>query len=120
MDVKKLALLIGALVMAGISAFMARSMFSGSASPQAAATQQAVPTGPEVLVATRALPVGTIIEASMLRYAPWPKDLIENAYYIKGSADITQLAGTVVRYAITAGQPLTQGALVKPGDRGFL
>jgi pilus assembly protein CpaB len=120
MDVKKLALLIGALVMAGISAFMARSMFSGSASPQAAATQQAVPTGPEVLVATRALPVGTIIEASMLRYAPWPKDLIENAYYIKGTANIAQLAGTVVRYAVTAGQPLTQGALVKPGDRGFL
>jgi pilus assembly protein CpaB len=26
----------------------------------------------------------------------------------------------VVRYAITAGQPITQGALVKPGDRGFL
>ena len=73
-----------------------------------------------MLVATRALPVGTIIEASMLRYAPWPKDLIENAYYIKGTANIAQLAGTVVRYAVTAGQPLTQGALVKPGDRGFL
>ena len=30
------------------------------------------------------------------------------------------LQGTVVRNAITAGQPVTQGALVKPGDRGFL
>ena len=30
------------------------------------------------------------------------------------------LQGTVVRAAITAGQPVTQGALVKPGDRGFL
>ncbi|MFM2279881.1 MAG: Flp pilus assembly protein CpaB, partial [Pseudomonadota bacterium] len=30
------------------------------------------------------------------------------------------LLGTVVRYSVTAGQPLTQGALVKPGDRGFL
>jgi pilus assembly protein CpaB len=120
MDVKKLALLIGALVMAGISAFMARSMFSGSASPQAAATQQAVPAGPEVLVATRALPSGTIIEASMLRFAPWPKDLIENAYYLKDASNVQQLVGTVVRYAVTAGQPLTQGALVKPGDRGFL
>ncbi|MDE2436634.1 MAG: Flp pilus assembly protein CpaB, partial [Sphingomonadales bacterium] len=31
-----------------------------------------------------------------------------------------KLLGTVVRYPITAGQPVTQGALVKPGDRGFL
>jgi pilus assembly protein CpaB len=30
------------------------------------------------------------------------------------------LQGTVVRTAITAGQPITQGSLVKPGDRGFL
>ena len=121
MDVKKLALLIGALVLAGVSAFMARSMFSGSAAPQAAAAQ-AVPTGPEILVATRALPVGTIIEPDSFRYAPWPKDLIEKAYYLKGQADFdpAKLTGTVVRYPITAGQPITQGALVKPGDRGFL
>ncbi len=119
MDVKKLALLIGALFMAGISAFMARSMFSGSATPQAVAAQE-VATGPQVLVATRALPIGTIIEPDSFRYAPWPKDLIENAYYMKGEGDLAQLTGTVVRYAITAGQPITQGALVKPGDRGFL
>lgn len=120
MDVKKLALLIGALVLAGVSAFMARSMFSGSAAPQAAAAEQSVPTGPEILVATRALPVGTIIEPDSFRYAPWPKDLIEQAYYLKGEGDVAKLTGTVVRYPITAGQPITQGALVKPGDRGFL
>jgi pilus assembly protein CpaB len=120
MDVKKLALLIGALVLAGVSAFMARSMFSGSSAPQAAAAQEQVAMGPEVLVATKALPVGTIIEPDSFRYAPWPKDLIENAYYKKGEVDPSQLTGTVVRYAITAGQPITQGALVKPGDRGFL
>jgi pilus assembly protein CpaB len=31
-----------------------------------------------------------------------------------------QLLGTVVRYQVTAGQPLTHGALVGPNDRGFL
>jgi pilus assembly protein CpaB len=119
MDVKKLALLIGALLLAGVSAFMARNMLSGSSTPMAAAAPE-VPMGPEVLVATRALPVGTIIEPDSFRYAPWPKDLIENAYYMKGEVDIAALSGRVVRYAITAGQPITQGALVKPGDRGFL
>lgn len=121
MDVKKLALLIGALLLAGVSAFMAKSMFTGAAAPQAAAqAAEAVPTGPEVLVATRALPVGTIIEPDSFRYQPWPKDLVEKAYFIKGESDLQALTGTVVRVPITAGAPITQGSLVKPGDRGFL
>jgi pilus assembly protein CpaB len=31
-----------------------------------------------------------------------------------------KLLGTVVRNPVTAGQPLTNGALVGPNDRGFL
>jgi pilus assembly protein CpaB len=119
MEPKKIALLVGALVVAAMAAIMAKNMF-GSAAPQAQATVIVAPVGPEVLVATRMLPVGTIIQADSFRYQPWPKDLVENAYYIKGSADPASLAGTVVRSDITAGQPLTQGSLVKPGDRGFL
>ncbi|MGH6781832.1 MAG: Flp pilus assembly protein CpaB, partial [Sphingomonadaceae bacterium] len=63
------------------------------------------------------------IDPASLRFQPWPKDLVQDAYYVKdegGEADLASLAGTVVRYAITAGQPITKGALVKPGDRGFL
>ncbi len=118
MDGKRLALLIGALFLAGVSAFMARSMMTGSAAPEAAAAQ--MPTGPEVLVAIRALPVGTIIGPESLRYQPWPKDLVENVYYQRGSVDPSTLNGSVVRAEVTAGQPLTIGSLVKPGDRGFL
>jgi pilus assembly protein CpaB len=75
-----------------------------------------------VLVATRSLPVGTIIDAEALRYQPWPQGLVQPAYYIKGNpgTNPADLLGTVVRNEITAGQPLTQGALIKPGDRGFL
>ena len=71
-------------------------------------------------MATKALPVGTILDAESFRFQPWPKDLIEAAYYLKGQADPLKLAGSVVRNAITAGQPLTQGAVIRPGDRGFL
>jgi len=118
MDVKKIALLVGALLVAAVTAFMAKSMFSGASAPTAEASS--VPVGPEVLVATRAMPVGTIIEPDSFRFQPWPKELIQSAYYLKGEADPATMTGTVVRYAITAGQPITQGALVKPGDRGFL
>lgn len=122
MDSRKVILLLGALIVAAISAFMARSLIIGSPAPQANAVAMApVANGPEVLVATKALPVGTILDATSLKYQPWPKELVENAYYIKkGGFDPRSLIGTVVRNAITAGQPITQGALVKPGDRGFL
>ncbi len=123
MDSRKILLLVGALIVAAITAFMARSLIVGSPAPQSAAMTvvAAAPDGPEVLVATKALPVGTILDASALRYQPWPKELVQNVYFIKKPGfDPKTLAGTVVRNAITAGQPLTQGALVKPGDRGFL
>jgi pilus assembly protein CpaB len=120
MDVKKLALLVGALVVAVITAVMAKNMFAGAGSQQAAAAQ--VPLGPKVLVAKKALPVGTIIDADSFTFQPWPKELMQSAYYVEAQpdGDPKKLLGTVVRYAITAGQPVTRGSLVGPQDRGFL
>jgi pilus assembly protein CpaB len=121
MDVKKIVLLVGALLIAAVTAVMAKNMFSGASAPAASATP-VVPAGPEVLVATRSLTVGTIIDAEALRYQKWPEGLVQPAYFIKGKpgTNPSELIGTVVRNEITAGQPLTQGALIKPGDRGFL
>ncbi|RZM00550.1 MAG: Flp pilus assembly protein CpaB, partial [Sphingomonas sp.] len=58
MDSRKLILLVGALVVAAVTAFFARTLVTGSAAPEAVAiTAVAAPIdGPEVLVATRALP----------------------------------------------------------------
>jgi pilus assembly protein CpaB len=121
MDVKKVALLIGALVIAVVTAVMAKNMFTGAGAEQASAAP-VVPMGPKVLVARKALPVGTIIDAESLAFQAWPKELVQNAYYTEGApdADMTKLLGTVVRNPVTAGQPLTRGALVGPNDRGFL
>jgi len=118
MDRKKLVLLIGALIIAIGTAFAARSMFAGGGAPEAEAAP--VPQGPKVLVANRALPTGTIITADAMGYQQWPEELVQDAYFIDGESDISQLLGTVVRHPITAGEPVTQGSLVSPGDRGFL
>ena len=142
MDKKKIILLLSALVIAALTAFMARSMFGAAPTPQAKAVAPPVPTGPEVLVATRALPLGTIITADALRFQPWPKELVDQAYFTRtGKAETgvlpaagklvgkavpveeaspEELIGTVVRNPITAGQPITKSSLVAPGDRGFL
>src|SRR6476469_4181809 len=121
MNVKTVALLVGALVIAVITAVMAKNMFAGAGAQQAAAAP-VVPVGPKVLVAKKALPAGTIIDPEALAYQPWPTELMQSAYYVEGSpdGDPRKLIGTVVRFPITAGQPVTRGSLVGPQDRGFL
>src|SRR5690606_7332634 len=119
MDRKKLVLLLGALIVAIGTALAARSMFVGASAPQAEAAP-AEPQGPKVLVAKRGLPIGTIITADAIGYQLWPQEMVQDAYFIDGEADMNNLLGTVVRNPITAGEPVTQGSLVAPGDRGFL
>jgi pilus assembly protein CpaB len=124
MNVKKIMLLVGALVIAAVTAIMAKNMFTGAGAEQAqaAAATPAAITGPKVLVARKELPVGTIIDAEALTFQPWPKEMMQSAYYTEGEpdSDMSRLLGTVVRYPITAGQPVTRGAVVGPKDRGFL
>ncbi len=121
MDVKKIALLVGALVIAVVTAVLAKNMFAGGGANSAQASP-AVPVGPKILVARKALPVGTIIDLESLTFQPWPQELMQQAYYSEGSADadLSKMVGTVVRNPITAGQPVTRGSLVGPKDRGFL
>lgn len=114
-----MVLLIGALIIAIGTAFAARSMFAGAGAPQTEAAPP-VPKGPKVLVAQRGLPTGTIITADSISFQMWPEELVQDAYFIDGESDVQSLIGTVVRHQITAGEPVTQGSLVKPGDRGFL
>lgn len=120
MDLKKVVLLVGALMVAVVTAVMAKNMFTGAGTRQAAAAP--VPTGPKVLVATKDLPVGTILDPTSVKFAPWPKEGVQDSYYAQsaGDSDPTKLAGMVVHYPITAGQPVTRGSLVGPEDRGFL
>jgi pilus assembly protein CpaB len=120
MDTRKIMLIVGALVIAIGAAFGVNQMMRGASAPEARAAAAPEITGPMILVATRQLPVGTIIGPDSFRFQPWPKELVEKAYFVKEKTDVNTLVGTVVRYPITAGQPLTQGALVHPDDRGFL
>jgi pilus assembly protein CpaB len=121
MDFKKIVLLVGALMVAAVTAVMAKNMFAGAGAQQASAAP-AEPQGPKVLVAKKPLPVGTIIDPTMIGFEPWPKNSVQPAFYVQNAADAdpSKLLGTVVRFPITAGQPLTRGALVGPQDRGFL
>ncbi len=123
MDKKKLILLAVALVIAIGTAVGARTLFAGAAAEKAVAAQPVTEELPMVVVAQNALPVGTIITEKDLSLQPWPKDLMKDAYFIqtpKKPISLSEMSGRVVRFAVSAGEPVTQGALVAPGDRGFL
>lgn len=122
MDKKKVMIMLGLVVVAIITALAARNMLGGGSAPQVQAALPVIvaPKGPHVLVAQRALPVGTIITNDAISFQDWPKGMVEGAYFVEGKFEMNKLLGTVVRFPVTAGQPLTQGALVAPGDRGFL
>jgi pilus assembly protein CpaB len=119
MDRKRLIALVALVFAVLLTGLALRSIVAGSASPQAVAAAKVL-DGPKVLVAQHALPVGTIITADAVAFQPWPHDLVQDAYYLQDKTDMTKLMGTVVKNAITAGQPVTTGSLVAPGDRGFL
>ncbi|MDX2209662.1 MAG: Flp pilus assembly protein CpaB [Sphingopyxis sp.] len=120
MDTRKIMLIVGALIVAIGAAFGVNQMMRGASAPPAQAAAAPKLTGPSILVATRQLPVGTIIGPDAFRFQPWPEELAQKNYFLKEKTDVNSLVGTVVRHAITAGQPVTQGSLVHPDDRGFL
>jgi pilus assembly protein CpaB len=119
MDKKKLVLLLGALIIAIGTAIAARSMFAGARLPKWKPPRWSR-KAPRCWSPSARLPVGTIITADAIGFQLWPQEMVQDAYFIDGEADMDKLIGTVVRHPITAGEPVTQGSLVAPGDRGFL
>lgn len=94
-----------------------------SSQRQAVAAQ----TAPEkpmsyVLVATKVLPTGAFVRAEDLRWQAWPAEAANDSYLYKDKAAnaLPEETGAVVRQRISAGEPVTPGMLMKPGDRGFL
>lgn len=75
---------------------------------------------PSILVAKSALPAGTFVQADQLDWQVWPSDKISAAYMKKGDHNPEEFAGAVVRAGIAAGEPITDGRLIKTNDRGFM
>jgi pilus assembly protein CpaB len=121
MGLRRIIVLLIALVAAGGSAMYARSWIEGQqATVQAAAAPAPREKIHEVLVADADLPAGTFVKPQHLRWQRWPTDDVPDSYVLKGVRADDEMIGAVVRKRIAAGEPLTDGAVVKPGDRGFL
>lgn len=117
-------LLIAAVV--AIAAGVAALKMSGKTPPQktAAVTAQAVqvqnPSSVvEVLVAREPVPVGTVIEESMIDRQPWPQHLVLENFIVSGAKN-SDIVGKVARAPFQAREPFTTDKIANPNDPSFL
>jgi pilus assembly protein CpaB len=74
----------------------------------------------EVLVAAGPVTVGEFVRPESFRWQAWPDVEVPATFFVKGERDPVDLEGAVARRPLDTGEPVTEAALVKPGERGFL
>ena len=73
-----------------------------------------------VLVAQTNIPTGVFVQPTQMRWTSWPDEVIPPTYFTDEQIAMEDLTGAVVRRGFTAGEPITKGRIIRPGDRGFL
>ncbi|MEQ8710768.1 MAG: Flp pilus assembly protein CpaB [Rhodospirillales bacterium] len=123
MTLRTLLFAIFAIVLAGGAAWTARNWID----TQRAALQSQINKAPEpepasvfVMVARQSLPRGAFFRPQVVRWQAWPDDAVPDSYILQGNVAPEDLVGAVLRETVDAGQPVTRGRLVFPGDTGFL
>jgi pilus assembly protein CpaB len=118
MSFRRLLFVLIALLVSGATVFIGRNMM---ASPKVEAeAPPAPPAIPRVLVAQGELSAGQFVRPENLRWQMWPTEGIAPSYTVDTKAKLEDYVGAVVRSAINDGEPVTEGRLVRPGDRGFM
>ena len=122
MNAKTIVIAIVALVVAAATGLLIQSWMSAQRDAMLRSMPKvAKDTGvPKVMVARKGLPAGTFLKPEHIEWREWPKRGIAKAYLVKGKRTINELVGAVVRRGISAGEPITDGRIVKPGSRGFM
>jgi len=122
MNARNIFLIILAVLAAGMTALYARNwIVTERASLMRNAPTKIVQAATvEVLVAGDTLSAGTFIKPKHLIWRAWPKNSMADEYLRKGQRTKKDFTGAVVRNSIVKGQPISDGSLAKPGDRGFL
>lgn len=119
MPLKSIVLIGFALVMAVVTALLARGLMSDGPAPATVAEAPA-PKSLKILVAAGNLSPGRILNAQDLSWQSWPDDRLHDSYLVEGKYESAQMVGNVVRFPIRAGEPLNAAGTVARGERGFL
>lgn len=114
MNVARIAVLGVAVVTAGLSAFLVRSMMSDDDRSAEASQATAALNTTRVLVANRNIGLGETLRSDDLRWMDWPEGDITSVFISeKKSPDAkSRWSGSVVRFPIVAGEPIIGAKLV--------
>lgn len=119
MNPRTIILVVAALLITGGTILLAQSWLE-SQRRQVAAPAEKKEQLTMVLVAGLDLPTGIFLNQEHIRWQAWPNKEVPRTYFVKSQTDIQDVMGAVIRRGITAGEPITKGRLVKPGERGFV
>lgn len=126
MDVKRIALLGGLVVLGGFMFVQIKKM---GTPPPAPVVQKIEPQTiiqevemSHILVPVQLLPRGTRLKPEMLEWRKWPADAVDPAFIDQDASPtaIEDWTNSVVFIEIAAGEPITPRKLVKPGDKSVM
>lgn len=122
MQPRAIILIVAALAMIGGTVFFARSWLNSEREALEASRKKPEKVQPKnfVLVAKVNLPAGTFLKKNHMAWQAWPSDSLHSSYLRRRGFQQKSMFGVVVRKHIAAGQPITSGSIVKPGQRGFM
>jgi pilus assembly protein CpaB len=123
MSPRAIILAVAAVIAVGATVYFARSWLNAErAAIQAMKKKEPVKVvrKVQVLVAKINLPAGTFLQPKHFAWQSWPDDRLHPSYIRQKAFKQDMLVGAVVRKGISAGEPITEGRIVKPGDRGFM
>lgn len=119
------------LAIAGIAAVMAAFLVRNMSAAPAAETQTAEPverivevevSQAKVLVSRGDVRVGHLLSPDDFAWADWPEKTINANYFTQENSPeaVEELAGSVVRVAMYADEPILPQKIVKKGETGFM
>ncbi len=122
LSLRSILLIIVAIVLSVGTALFARGWISAERAALAAQANVSEPAtqAMQILVVGEDLPAGTFVKPKQLLWQAWPEENLMPVYIVKGKGKREDFIDSVVRIGITAGEPITEGRIVRPGDRGFL
>lgn len=118
---RRILLPIIALAVAAGTVFYAKNFLDTSS--DAPTSQPAVvetQRSRQVLVALEAVTPGSFLQENQLDWQDWPDVDLPETYFVDEEVAMTDLTAAVTRRGLSAGEPLTEGNVVFPGERGFL
>ena len=113
-----------AVVISGGVGFFLVSMINSEKTEAVQAPEPIIKEAPtvQILVATIDIAIGKKLDFTDLSWRAWPESLLNPQYITQNEKpnDINNLIGGIAKIPMVAGEPIIEGKIVQPGDRGAM